>query len=188
MIGYLKGKLINASLSKAVVEVGGVGYLLHSTPKHLGQLSIQGEAEFWVHTAVRENDISLYGFGTEDELCMFEMLLTVSGIGPKSALTILGVAGVSALEEAISSGVTAGLTKMAGVSKKTADKIVLELGGKLSSKVPSKTAENADVFDAFKSLGYRDRDIVKMMEEMPKDVFGVNEKIKWALKNAHKIR
>ncbi len=183
MIGFIKGKVRDTSLSRVVVETGGVGYVLHGTPTNLGKIRTGEEVEFWVHTAVRENDISLYGFVSGDELRMFEMLLTVSGIGPKSALAVLGVAGLSNLEEAISTGDAGSLTKIAGVGKKTADKIVLELGGKLVSPTHSKTAEeDSDVFDALKSLGYRDRDISQTMKEMPKDLVGANDKIKWALK------
>ena len=186
MIGFIKGKVVNISPSKTIISAGGVGYLIHGTPEHLGKLRLGQEAELWVHTAVRENDISLYGFGAEDELRMFEMLLTVSGIGPKSALAILGVAGLGALEEAITSGETGSLTKIAGVGKKTADKIVLELGGKLVGKKSKAAEEDSDVFDALKSLGYRDRDIREAMKDLPKEIAGANDKIKWVLQNLGK--
>jgi len=187
MIGFIKGKVLQISSSRMVVEAGNVGYLLHCIPTYLTRLRTDTEVALWVHTAVRENDISLYGFETESELEMFEMLLGVSGIGPKSALTVLGVAGLSALEEAITSGETTSLTKVSGVGKKTADKIVLELGGKLVGKSGSKLAqEDSDIFDALKSLGYRDRDIGEAMKEMPKDLDGAQSKIKWALKSLGK--
>lgn len=187
MIGFIKGKVLQISPSKVVVEAGSVGYLLHGLPVYLSKLRLNSEVALWVHTAVRENDISLYGFETEDELHMFEMLLGVSGIGPKSALAVLGVAGISALEEAIGSGETMSLTKVSGVGKKTADKIVLELGGKLVGKSGSqKSREDSDIFDALSSLGYRDRDIGETMKEMPKELDGAQSKIKWALKNLGK--
>jgi len=187
MLGYIKGKVLDIRASKVVVEASGLGYLVHGTPSYLSRLRPDKEVAFWLHTAVRENDISLYGFESQDELRMFEMLLGVSGIGPKSALAVLGVAGLAALEEAISSGETASLTKIAGIGKKTADKIVLELGGKLNKRTDSKTArEDSDVFDALKSLGYRDRDVSEIMKDMPKDIAGANEKIKWALKSLGK--
>ncbi len=183
MFGYIKGRVVDKSASRAVVETGGVGYVVYSTAENLSKILVSNEAEFWLHTAVRENDISLYGFTSQDELRMFEMLISVSGIGPKSALALIGVAGVASLEEAILSGETARLTKIAGVGKKTADKIVLELGGKLVGKSMSPTArEDSDVFDALKSLGYRERDIAETMKEMPKETVGATDKIKWALK------
>jgi Holliday junction DNA helicase RuvA len=134
--------------------------------------------------AVRETDISLYGFETQEELSMFESLMTVSGIGPKSALGILGVAGLSTLEEAILTGNTAALTKIAGVGKKTADKIVLELTGKIASTqgMSKGMKEDLDVFEALKTLGYRENQIKETIAEIPKEVTGANEKIKYALK------
>lgn len=187
MLGYIKGRVVDVSATKAVIEAGGVGYSIHSTPENLSRIFVEKEAQFWLHTAVRENDISLYGFISQDELRMFEMLLSVSGIGPKSALALISVAGITALEEAIISGETGRLTKIAGVGKKTADKIVLELGGKLAHKSTSKTArEDDDVFDALKSLGYRERDVSETMKEMPKEIVGANEKIKWALRSLGK--
>ena len=115
---------------------------------------------------------------------MFEMLLSVSGVGPKSALTILSVAGVLAIEEAVSSGDSLSLIKISGIGKKTAEKIVIELGGKINTiRKSSKTSEeDIDVFEALQSLGYRDRDIQETMKNIPKDAKGANEKIKIALR------
>ncbi len=186
MIGYLKGTIVDLGAGRTLINVGGVGYRLFCTPEGLAQAKIGSEVEFWVHTAVRENDISLYGFVSQEELQMFEMLISVSGIGPKSALTIIGVAGIKALEEAITSGETTALTKIAGVGKKTADKIVLELGGKLVGTNSKLAREDSDVYDALKSLGYRERDLSEVMKEMPKELSGANEKIKWALKSLGK--
>lgn len=184
MIGKITGKIAGISLSRVILEAGGIGYVVHTTPtqlenKHLGQ-----EASFWTHMAVRENDISLYGFGEEEELLMFEKLLGVSGIGPKSALAILGVAGLETLENAIISGDTTILTKVAGVGKKTADKIVLELTGKVTSsrEMPGSMKDDLDVFEALQALGYRENQIKEILKELPKGPLGANEKIKQALK------
>ncbi|MEK7642283.1 MAG: Holliday junction branch migration protein RuvA [Patescibacteria group bacterium] len=187
MFGYIKGRVVDIGASKAVLETGGVGYTIHSTISNLSNIHLEKETQFWLYTAVRENDISLYGFATKEELRMFELLITVSGIGPRSALAILGVAGLNNLEEAIASGETLSLTKIAGVGKKTADKIVLELGGKINKKADSKTAkEDDDIFEALKSLGYRDKDIAETMKEMPQEIIGASERIKWALKTLGK--
>jgi holliday junction DNA helicase RuvA len=184
MIGSLKGKIIDTTLSRAMVEVGGIGYLVYSIPSYLERLHIGSEASFFTHMAVRENDISLYGFATSEELSMFESLLSVSGIGPKSALGVLGVAGLSVLEEAIMTGNTAALTKIAGIGKKTADKIVLELSGKVASSkgMSASMKDDLDVFEALKALGYRDYQIKETLSEIPKDIQGANDKIKFALK------
>jgi Holliday junction DNA helicase RuvA len=99
---------------------------------------------FWTHTAVRENSIEIYGFETETELHIFELLISVSGVGPKSGLAIIGIAGVNAIEEAVVNKDISGLTKISGIGKKTAEKIVLELNGKVfrSSKESTNLSEN----------------------------------------------
>ena len=184
MIGYIKGKIIEILPSKAIIDTGGVGYLISSTPDNLSKMRVGMEVSFWVYTAVRENSIDLYGFNLRGDLDMFEMLLSVSGVGPKSALTILSVAGVLAIEEAVSSGDSLSLIKISGIGKKTAEKIVIELGGKINTiRKSSKTSEeDIDVFEALQSLGYRDRDIQETMKNIPKDAKGANEKIKIALR------
>ena len=167
-----------------MVEVGGIGFLVHTTPSYIEKLRRNAEAKFWTHMAVRETDISLYGFETEEDLKMFESLLSVSGIGPKSALAIISVAGLSTLEDAIISGNTAILTKIAGIGKKTADKIVLELSGKIASskEMSGDMKDDLDVFEALQALGYRDHQITAALKEMPAGTEGANDKIKQALK------
>lgn len=184
MIGRITGKIVNVSLSRVVIETSGIGYIVNAIPTSLEKLCIGEKVSFWTHMAVRENDISLYGFKTEEELIMFGALLGVSGIGPKSALAILGVAGLDTLEEAIISGNTSILTNIAGIGRKTADKIILELSGKVASSKEMSVAmkDDLDVFEALKALGYREHQIQGTLKEMPKGVEGANEKIKQALK------
>ncbi len=183
MIGRIKGKVEDLRGSRAIIDVSGVGYIINSLPSTLEKMHLGEEAKFWVYTAVRETDISLYGFQSEEELLMFEKLLSVSGIGPKSALTILGVAGLKTLEEAVISGNTGILTKIGGVGKKTADKIVLELSGKIStSEMSEGLKEDMDVLEALRSLGYRETQVKDIMREIPSGLSGANEKIKEALK------
>lgn len=188
MFGHITGKIFDLKGTKAVVKAGGIGFIIHSTPSYLSKLRTGTEAGFWTHTAVRENSIDLYGFETEEELRVFEMLITVSGVGPKSGLAILSVAGVRSIEEAVGSGDTSSLTKISGIGRKTAEKIVLELNGKLitTRKGEGKTGEDVDVFDALKSLGYREKDIQEVIKKLPKDSSGVGDKIKYALKNLGK--
>jgi holliday junction DNA helicase RuvA len=185
MIGHLKGKIIDIGLSKVVVDAGGngVGYIVHSTASTLEKKHIGGEISLWIHTAVRETDISLYGFEKQEELIMFEKLLSVSGIGPKSALAIISIAGIKSIEDAVITGNTSILTNIGGVGKKTADKIVLELSGKIaSSTMSASTQDDLDVFEALKALGYRENMIQDVLKDMPKDVEGANNKIKHVLK------
>ncbi len=188
MFGHITGKIFDLKGGKSIVKASGMGFVVHSTLSYLGKLKTGQEASFWTHTAVRENDISLYGFETEEELRVFELLITVSGVGPKSGLAILSVAGVKSIEEAVATKDTSSLTKISGIGRKTAEKIVLELDGKLvtSQKGQNKTSEDVDVFEALKSLGYRERDIQEVIKKLPKDLSGANEKIKYVLKNLGK--
>jgi holliday junction DNA helicase RuvA len=188
MFGHITGKIFDLKATRAIVDAHGIGFIAHSTPSYLAKLKIGQEASFWTHTAVRETSMDLYGFETEEELRIFELLITVSGVGPKSGLAILSVAGVKSIEEAVGSGDTSSLTKISGIGRKTAEKIVLELNGKLvmTRKGEGGTNEDIDVFEALKSLGYRERDIQEIIKSLPKDLVGANEKIKHALKNLGK--
>lgn len=161
MFGHITGKIFDLKGTRTIVNAHGIGFVIHSTPSYLSKLRLGSEVSFWTHTAVRENSIDLYGFETEEELRIFELLITVSGVGPKSGLAILSVAGVKSITEAVATNNTSALTKISGIGKKTAEKIVLELNGKLisSGKNEATTSEDIDVFEALKSLGYRDRDI-----------------------------
>jgi len=188
MFGHITGKIFDLKGTKAIVDVGGIGFIAHSTPTYLSKLKTGLTASFWTHTAVRENSIDLYGFETEEELRIFELLITVSGVGPKSGLAIISVAGVNSIEEAVATGDTSSLTKISGIGRKTAEKIVIELNGKLvtTKKGDMRTNEDVDVFEALKSLGYKERDIQEVMKKLPKDLKGANEKIKHILKNLGK--
>lgn len=188
MFGYITGKIFTLKGTRAIVNTHGIGFVVHSTPNFLTKLKIGQEANFWIHTAVRENSIELYGFETEEELKIFEYLLTVSGVGPKSGLAIISVAGVKAIETAVITGDISSLVKISGIGKKTAEKIVLELNGKFDSIKGTmvSTSEDIDVFEALKSLGYRERDIQETMKTIPKNLTGANEKIKYVLNNLGK--
>lgn len=188
MFGHITGKIFDLKGTRVIVDAHGIGFVIHSTPSYIEKLKTAQEASFWTHTAVRETSIDLYGFQTEEELRVFELLITVSGVGPKSGLAILSVAGVKSIEEAVGSGDTSSLTKISGIGRKTAEKIVLELNGKLitTNKGENRNNEDIDVFEALKSLGYRERDIQDIIKNLPKDLVGVGEKVKHALKNLGK--
>jgi holliday junction DNA helicase RuvA len=188
MFGHITGQIFDLKGTRVVVDAHGIGFVIHSTPAYIEKLKTGQEASFWTHTAVRETSIDLYGFETEEELRVFELLITVSGVGPKSALAILSVAGVKSIEEAVGSSDTSSLTKISGIGRKTAEKIVLELNGKLvaTHKGENRNDEDIDVFEALKSLGYRERDIQEIIKNLPKNLNGVGEKVKHALKNLGK--
>lgn len=188
MFGHITGKIFDLKGTKTIVDAHGIGFSVHSTLSCLSKLKVGQEASFWTYTAVRENSIELYGFETEEELRVFELLITVSGVGPKSGLAIISVAGVKAIEEAVATSDTSSLTKISGIGKKTAERIIIELDGKIAAIQKDKpgTNEDIDVFEALKSLGYREKDIQEIIKNLPKELSGINEKIKYALKNLGK--
>src|ERR1043166_246477 len=127
MYGYIEGEIKSLRPAHCVVLVGGIGYKVFTTKDALLRYTPGSRAQFWTHLAVREDAHDLYGFALEEELRFFELLLTVSGIGPKSALAILDTVSIGTLRSAIAQNRAEYLTKVSGIGKKTAEKIVLEL-------------------------------------------------------------
>ena len=125
MIGSIRGKITLKTEKFLIVEANGVGYKINVSPDTLSKSKkATEEISLWIHTHVREDAFDLYGFLYREELEFFEMLINVSGIGPKGALSILGIASIETLRKAISTGDTAYLTKISGIGRKTAEKIV----------------------------------------------------------------
>ncbi len=181
MIGYLRGKVVHQDLKSVILDVSGVGYKLFTTMASL-DASKNDDQVFWTYLAVRENAMDLYGFTTKEELGFFELLITVSGIGPKSALSILSVASISNLRNAIVSGDTSHLVKVSGVGKKNAEKIVLELKDKLTSSGEEfSVSGDVDVIEALKSLGYGEREAREALKKVTGES-STGEKIKKVLK------
>ena len=156
MIGSIKGKIILKTEKFVIVETGGVGYKISVSPDTLSKLKKTDElVSFWIHTHVREDILDLYGFLDRQELEFFEMLINVSGIGPKGALSILGIASIETLRKAISTGDTAYLTKVSGIGRKTAEKIIIELRDKMGeAKTGTSLQGELDALEALRSLGY----------------------------------
>jgi|SRR3989344_413877 len=182
MVGYLKGIIINQDLKSVIVDVSGIGYKVYTNVANLDNKK-QKTTAFWIHTAVRENSIDLYGFQTKEELRFFELLLTVSGIGPKSALSILNIASLQNLRQAIVTGDTAHLIKVSGVGKKNAEKIVVELRDKLEHIGGDSTSlsDDIDALEALKSLGYGEREAREALKKVGEEK-NTGEKIKKAMK------
>ena len=154
MIGSIRGKIILKTDKYLIVETNGVGYKVNVTTDVLSKAK-SPEIFLFIHTQVREDAIDLYGFSDLEELNFFEMLLGVSGIGPRSALAILGIATIETLRKAISTSDTAYLTKVSGIGRKTAEKIVIELRDKVGEeKAGSSLRGELDALEALKSLGY----------------------------------
>jgi len=132
MFAYIKGMLTEINADHIVIEAGGVGYLLHYPLNAMSVLPpLDEEVKVFVHYAAREDGVSLYAFPGKSEREMFELLISVSGIGPKGAMNILSSARIEHLLSCIARGETAGLVAMPGIGKKTAERIVLELREKI---------------------------------------------------------
>lgn len=184
MISWIEGRVIDKGPRSIVLDVGGVGYRLYLGDKTLKTLTKGKKTALWAHLAVREDSLNLYGFAKRDELHCFELLITVSGIGPKTALAILGVANVSVIKRAVSSGDTSYLTRVCGIGSKTAAKIVLELKERIGT-VEEKglsVQEEIDAVEALKALGYSQPQAREALQKVPKDLTGTGERIKQALK------
>ena len=161
MIAHLRGKLISKHPNQAIVEAGGVGYdLTISIPTFSALPALGAEVALFVHTHVREDALALFGFLRGEEKQLFEKLISVSGIGPKLAITILSGMPAEAMVAAIKGNNIASLTRIPGIGKKTAERMVLELRDKLEAfAVPAVAAAASpveeDVISALVNLGYQ---------------------------------
>ena len=182
MIGSIRGKIILKTEKFLIVENGGVGYKLYTPTSVLADIKkTDTEIFFWTHTHVREDALDLYGFLDPEELGFFEMLINVSGIGPRSALAILGIASIDTLKQAIGTGDTSYLTKISGIGRKTAEKIVIELRDKMSGENTESLGAELDSMEALKSLGYGQNEIREALKKVRGEL-DTNKKIKEALK------
>jgi len=184
MISHLRGTVIDREERSAVIEAGGIGYKVFMTGQTLDRLHEGKEASLWTHLAVREDAHTLYGFSQKDELTFFELLISISGIGPKTALGILNVSSVDAIRTAVSTGDTSHLTKVSGIGKKLADKIVLELKGKFDAGKDSSLSlrDEVDALEALKALGFNHKDAREALKEVDQSVTNTGERVKKALK------
>ena len=194
MFAYIKGSLEIKSINYVVVEVQGIGYKIYMSSKSIGTIgNIGDKVKIHTHYHVREDDISLYGFNTEEELRMFEILISVSGVGVKSALTMLSDITPTSFAIAVINDDVTRLTKVPGVGKKTAQRLILELKDKLKSQdiacgeiavqeCKVNCAINNDAIVALQVLGYFKILADTAFEKVnPKDL-SVEETIKQALK------
>jgi Holliday junction DNA helicase RuvA len=185
MIIHLKGIVLHSYDKYVVLDVQNVGYKIFATTETIALSHLGEERSFWIHHAKREDAEDLYGFITKDALDFFELLIGISGIGPRTALGILNVTTISALKKAVSSGDTSHLTKVSGIGKKNAEKIVLELKDKFElEEGSSEFQEEVDVMEALQALGYNQNDIRKALKEIQSGT--TQEKIKLALKILNK--
>lgn len=173
MIGSLRGVVVERiEDSTVLVEVGGVGYLVHVTPRTLAELEPTSSAFLYVHQHVREDALTLFGFLDRDERRTFESLIATHGIGPSMAMAILGTHSPRALTDIVANGDTASLTLVSGVGKKTAERLLIELKGRLNLPIldglgsSSSSSSVAQVREALVGLGYGHDEIRDALREL----------------------
>lgn len=197
MFSYIKGILKTKSINYIVVEVNGVGFKIFMSQTTIGRLGeIEKEVKIFTHMHVREDEISLYGFTTNDELRMFELLISVSGVGAKSAIVMLSNITPSSFALAVISNDIKALTKIPGIGSKTAQRIVLELKDKLKTEETVSNTTNEEIklaikdddkvseaISALKVLGYTMAEIEKVLEQLETNNMSVEDIIRKALIN-----
>jgi Holliday junction DNA helicase RuvA len=190
MIGHITGTILATTPKYALVNVQGIGYQVHLTEEKLRTLHTGGVVSYWTYLAVRETSLDLFGFDDEEELQFFEMLLDVSGIGPRSALSIIGVASINTIRQAIAQGDTSYLTKVSGIGKRTAERIVVELRDRLGSYMTaagsSGLQSDSETIEALQALGYSLQEARTAAKEIPSDLTSINDRIKAALQIINK--
>ena len=193
MIGLVRGLLLEKSPPTVIVLAGGVGYEVDVPMSTLYDLPDTGrEVQLYCHFVVREDAQQLYGFLTRAERDAFRQLLKVSGVGPKLALAVLSNLSVGDLAAVLSTGDAARLAKTPGIGKKTAERLILELGGKLApagTRLPGTLTPPAtpqsDVLQALLALGYSEKEAGSVVKQLPEDV-KVEDGIRQALKQLAK--
>ena len=185
MISTLKGMVSGKDQKSLIVEVGGVGLRIFGTGDTLAKTKKGSAISLFTHLVVREDALTLYGFTDKETLEFFELLIGISGIGPKTAVAILNVASPETIRKAVASGDTSYLTKVSGIGRKNAEKIVLELKDKLSKDDGFDSlnlGEESDVVETLKTLGYKPNEIREALKNVPKETAGTSQRVKEALK------
>ena len=189
MIASMKGQVSYIDAKYVIIETGGIGYKVFLTADNIQGLTVGKSSSLWIHMVVRDDAMDLYGFTSKKEKDFFELLLTVSSIGPKSALNILGLIDIDTLASAIRSGSTAHLVKVSGIGRKTAEKIVLELRDKLGNMsnddsigLSAHMSSDIDAIEALKALGYDADEAREALKKIDKEIEDTGAKVKAALK------
>jgi len=186
MIGKLSGTLSDKNPPQVLVDCNGVGYEVHVPMSTFYNLPGLGDkVSLLTHFVVREDAQILYGFGTPSEREAFRQLIKISGVGPRTALSVLSGMSVGELAQAVTLQEAGRLVKVPGIGKKTAERLLLELKGKLGADIGAPVSAGSgaqtDILQALLALGYSDKEAAAALKALPADI-GVSEGIKLALK------
>ena len=195
MIGRLTGRLASKATDHVLLDVGGVGYLVHIPLSTFYDLpEAESPASLFVHTHVREDTLALYGFLTERERGLFQMLMSVAGIGPKVALTVLSGMPPSELISALSKQDVRRLVAIPGVGKKTAELLVLKMKDRLPESIepervalPARSQAEGEATGALIALGYKPGEVIKMLKDLDGVKLTTEEMIREALRRVHRV-
>ncbi len=186
MIAYIKGVILEKTERSAIVLTNGVGYEVFLSLRDLQKVEKSSQQEFFIYSYIRQDSFDLYGFQNLSAIDLFKKLLLVSGVGPKSAINILGLAEVDDLKKAITSGDPSFFQKVSGVGKKTAERIVVELKEKFIndiSNIAGPIGGDRQVIEALLSLGYKEKEAMEMVKKLQGDEIDLSAKIKKVLQN-----
>ena len=195
MIGYIKGKVLSAVDNVVLLENNGIGYEITCSNSVFGKLLVDKQGEVYTYLAVREDGVSLYGFVSLEEKNMFLKLITVSGVGPKMGITVLSSIDISSLATMIATSDVKGLSKIKGLGKKTAERIILELREKVEASYHGEddkaqsitleqTKEDEDAIIALMSLGFTKSECVKAIKQAKENgVKTIEQLIAYCIKN-----
>jgi len=186
MIAKLKGKIEYLKDNYAVVTVNDIGYKVYLSVYTFGKVAGMSEVNLFIHTYVREDQLALYGFLTLEELEMFEQLISISGIGPKAGMGILSIATPKTIKTAILNEDPSILTKVSGIGKKTAERVILELKNKvadISTGDKEEAVTDVDAIEALMTMGYSNAEARDALKAVPADVKDVGARVKMALKS-----
>ncbi len=181
MIGSLRGQVLEVGIQDCLLEVLGVGYRVVVPTGTASALRTDETTFLYIHEVIREDVHDLYGFLDLGTLRVFRKLLTVNGVGPKVAMTIMGIGDASVIQDAIMRGDVEALTSVPGVGKKTAQKIVLELKGQLVEVAEAPT-EDREVVEALVALGYAAADAREAVKDLPETAKSTGDRVREALK------
>lgn len=189
MIGKIRGKIESIKESYVIIDVHDIGYKVQMNSYSLAKIAGKETVELFIYTHVREDVLALYGFATEDEQEMFELLISISGIGPKAASSILAIASPKTIKAAIVNEDPSILTKVSGIGKKTAGRVILELKNKvgtISQDDQDETTGDSNAIEALMAMGYSAYEAREALKVVPADVQDIGKRVGMALRNIGK--
>lgn len=192
MISYIKGEVVKKGIDYLILDNNNIGYYINTSFSTLEKVSEKEKIIILTYMHIREDIIALYGFLTSDEIDLFKKLISVNGIGPRAGLSVLSTYEVNTVKEIVLKEDVSGLSKVPGIGKKTASKIILELKDKVGTVEELKgseivvSSEMSDVIEALTSLGFNYAEVKRTLGNMELSGKSENDIIKEALKNMNR--